>query len=170
MKKTSNKIILIGFMGSGKTTIAKALCEKLSLSYIETDSLVLKKSQRKSINEIFEKDKEPAFRLLEIETSKNLSSKNNCVISTGGGMIMNKVNIDYLRIGGKVLYLETSFEEIKKRLKSVTDRPLFKNIAKAQKLYNFRTKLYKEYADFVVRTDNKTVDTICNEIIQLVNK
>lgn len=157
-------------MGSGKTTIAKALSNKLSLSYIETDSLVLKKSQRKSINEIFAKNGEPAFRMLEIETSKNLSSKNDCVISTGGGMIMNKVNIDYLRINGKVLYLETSFEEIKKRLKGATDRPLFKDIAKAQKLYNFRTKLYKEYADFVIKTDNKTVDAICGEIIQLINK
>ena len=78
---------------------------------------------------------------------------------------MNKINIDFLKNKGKIIFLKTSFTEIEKRLKNVKDRPLFKNKLSAEKLFIFRQKLYAEYADLIVNTDGKSVERITNEII-----
>jgi len=164
------KLILIGFMGSGKTTISKALGKKFNLEVIEMDDIVLKKSGRSSVSEIFDKDGERRFREIEIEVAKNLSSKNNCIISTGGGVIINKIIIDYLIQQGKVVFLKTSFEEIKKRLSKDDNinRPLFKDKKLMKKIFNFRQLLYEEYADLIINTDNKTVNEIVNYLANLL--
>lgn len=164
------KIILIGFMGAGKTTVAQALSKKLKIKLIEMDDLILKKSKRKSINEIFTMDGERRFRELEIETAKKLINKDNVVISTGGGVVINKIILDYLKENGKVIFLKTSFFEILKRLKHASDRPLFKDKKLAKKLFNFRQKLYEEYADLIVKTDKKSVKEVTNEIIENISQ
>lgn len=158
------KIILIGFMGSGKTTVAKSLGEKLNLKVIEMDGLIIKKTG-KSINQIFSEDGEMRFRELEIQMAKSLAEKNKCIISTGGGVVMNKIILDYLKEKGKIIFLKTSFLEIKKRLKNINDRPLFKNNKSAEKLFVFRQKLYEEYADLIISTNGKSVEKITYEII-----
>lgn len=159
------KFILIGFMGAGKSTVAKLLAKKLNYSLIEMDEIVLKKSKRKSINEIFQKDGELYFRELEIAVAKDLKDKDKVVISTGGGVVINKIILDYLKKGGKTIYLKTSFSEILKRLKNCQGRPLFKDKKLAKKLFNFRKYLYQEYADLIVETDKKSVEEIIYEII-----
>ncbi|NCO23156.1 shikimate kinase [Candidatus Kuenenbacteria bacterium] len=160
------KIILIGFMGAGKTAVAKKLSKKLDLPAVEMDDLILKKSGRKSINEIFARDTELHFRELEIEVAKNLKKQDNRIISTGGGIVMNKIIIDYLKAGsGKIIFLKSSFSEIKKRVGNSKKRPLFKNRKTALELFNFRQQLYRKYADFVVRTDNKSIDAVADEIV-----
>lgn len=159
------KFILIGFMGAGKTSIGKALANKLKLKMIEMDDLILKKSGRKSIEELFSKDGERQFREWEIEVAKDLQDRNNLIISTGGGVVMNRIILDYLRSNGKTIFLKTSFFEIEKRLKNDSSRPLFKDKNKARKLFSFRQSLYKEYADLIVFTDGKSVKKITYEII-----
>jgi len=151
-------------MGSGKTTIAKSLGKKLSLDVIEMDDLIVKRSG-KSINQIFKEDGEVHFRELEIKAAKSLAKKDKCIISTGGGVVMNKIIIDYLKINGKIIFLKTSFLEIEKRLKNINDRPLFEDKKTAKKLFVFRQRLYEEYADLIVATDGKSVDKIVYEII-----
>ena len=158
------KIILIGFMGSGKTTVANILAKKLDLEVIEMDDLIVKRSG-KSISQIFNEDGETRLRELEIKASKSLTNRGGCIISSGGGVVMNKINIDFLKNKGKIIFLKTSFTEIEKRLKNVKDRPLFKNKLSAEKLFIFRQKLYAEYADLIVNTDGKSVERITNEII-----
>lgn len=158
------KIILIGFMGSGKTTTARQLAKELNCSLIEMDDLIVKKSG-KTINQIFKEEGEIRFRELEIETAKSLSEKDNSVISTGGGIILNKIILDYLGRNGKIIFLKTSFSEIEKRLKNDTARPLLKDKKAAKKLFVFRQRLYEEYADLVVNTDGKSVEKITYEII-----
>lgn len=158
------KIILIGFMGSGKTTVANILAKKLSLEAIEMDNLIIKKTG-KSINRIFNEDGEKRFRELETQISKSFLHKNNCVISSGGGIVINKINIDFLKNNGKIIFLKTSFQEIEKRLKNTKDRPLFKDKKSVKKLFNFRQKLYEECADLIVNTDGKSVEKISYEII-----
>ena len=158
------KIILIGFMGSGKTTVANILAKKLDLEVIEMDDLIVKRSG-KSISQIFNEDGEARLRELEIKVSKSLTNRGGCIISSGGGVVMNKINIDLLKNKGKIIFLKTSFTEIEKRLKNVKDRPLFKNKLSAEKLFIFRQKLYAEYADLIVNTDGKSVERITNEII-----
>ena len=152
-------------MGAGKSSVADVLSRKLNLDVIEMDDLVLKKTKRQNISEIFSKDGETRFRELEIQTAKDLRKKDNIVISTGGGVVMNKINTDYLKDNGKIIFLKTSFLEIGKRLKNNNDRPLFRNKKMAKKLFISRQKLYEEYADLIVNTDGKSVEKITYEII-----
>lgn len=158
------KLILIGFMGSGKTTVGHLLAKKLGLELVEMDKLIVKKAG-KSINQIFRDEGEAKFRQLETQIAKDLEKMENVVISTGGGVVTNKINIDNLRKNGKIIFLKTSFLEIKKRLTNVKDRPLFKNIESAKKLFDFRKKLYEQYTDLIVDTDEKSVEEITYEII-----
>jgi len=151
-------------MGSGKTTVAKKLGEKLDLKVIEMDDLIIKKSG-KSIRQIFSENGEAQFRELETKVAKNLEKRDKCIISTGGGVVMSKINIGYLKENGKIIFLKTSFLEITERLKNNNDRPLFKDKKMAKKLFIFRQKLYEEYADLIINTDGKSVEKITYEII-----
>ena len=162
-------IVLIGFSGSGKTTVSKALSKKLKMKCFEMDDLVVAKSKRKSVNEIFQKDGETHFRELEIQVAKELAKQDNCIISTGGGVVVNKIILDYFKEKGIVVHLRTSFSEARRRLENTNDRPLQREVRKARKIYNFRKALYRQYADAYVRTDNKTVEEVRDEIIDMTN-
>lgn len=164
------KITLIGFMGVGKSTVAKVLSQKLQIPYVEMDELIIKKSNKKSINEIFKHHGELEFRELEIEVSKDLKNSSNIIISSGGGVVMNKINIDYLKHNGLVIQLDGNFETIVKRIGNVEDRPLFKNKQSAKSLYNFRKSLYARYADHSISTDNLTVDEVVTHLIKTINE
>ena len=161
-------IVLIGFMGSGKTRLAEILSKKLNMKFVEMNDMVLAKSKRKSINEIFDKDGETHFRELEIEIAKELRDVENAVIATGGGVIVNRIVLDYLSENGYVIYLRVGFNEAKRRLKDFNDRPNFRDPRYAKKLYNFRKALYRAYADDYVRTDKKTLEEVASEIVELV--
>ena len=158
------KLVLIGFMGSGKTTVAKILAKKLNLEVIEMDDLIIKKSG-KSIDQIFNDDGETKFRELESQIAIDQRNKENIVISTGGGVVINAENIKNLKVNGKMIFLKTSFLEIKKRLINIEDRPLFKNKRSAEKLFKFRQKLYERNADLIVDTDGRSVKEVAYEII-----
>lgn len=162
------KIILIGFMVSGKTTIAPIIAKKLSLRVIETDDII-KKLSGKTTGQIFKEDGEVGYRELEIAAAKSIKHIDNVVISTGGGVVMNKIILDYLKENSKIIFLDTSFKTLLRRLDNKIPRPLFKNIEEAEKLYNLRYPLYKTYADIIIKTDNKTYLQTAEEIISLLN-
>ena len=102
-------IILTGFMGAGKTTIANLLAKKLKRKIVEIDELIIKKSKRKNIQEIFEKDGEIVFRELETKVARELQNTDNAIISTGGGVVMSNLNMLYLKKNGIVFYFKTPF-------------------------------------------------------------
>lgn len=155
-------------MGSGKSSVAGELAKKMKLKIQETDKLVLSKSRRASINDIFALDGEIRFREMEIEIAKQLRSTINSVVSTGGGMVSNKICIDYLKQNGVVIYLNASFREITERLEGDTTRPLFAQKVSAKKLFLLRKKLYEEYADIIISTDGKSISEITNSIIKII--
>ena len=157
-------------MGAGKTTITKLLAEKLHLQRVDMDELIVKKSGRNSDREIFEKDGEDVFRELETQVSKELQNIDNVVISTGGGIIMNTMNVDCLKKNGIIIYLKHSFETAKKRIKKENPPPLFRDEKKAKELYALRLPLYKNYADITIKTDNKTLEDVINEITERIKK
>jgi len=161
------KIILIGFMGSGKTTIANNLGKKLNLPVVDTDDLIEEKSKMKT-PDIFDKYGETRYREFEIEVARDIRDIENHIIATGGGVILNKIIIDYLKSnGGIVVFLETTFEEIHKRIRAHNrPRPLFQHVDEARKLYDFRLPLYRSYADEIVITDGKSVETVTDLIIK----
>ena len=162
------KIILIGFMGAGKTSVGKVLAKKLNWPVVEMDEIILKISKRKSIREIFDKDGESHFRSLETKVCQVISKKDRLVVSTGGGVVGSKKNIDNLKINARVIYLKTLFSTIVNRLKNDQERPLFKDRATAERLFNLRQKLYEQAADETVATDNMTIEEIVNSLINLL--
>jgi len=162
------KIILIGFMGSGKTTVANILAKKLNLEVIEMDQLILAKSGRNSISEIFSLDGEKHFRALETKVCQSLKDRGNLIVSTGGGVIGDKTNINSLKNNGRIFYLKTSFSIINKRLKNDKTRPLFEDKEAAKKLFNIRQKLYEKFADKTIITDGKTVNEVTSYLIHLL--
>lgn len=163
------KIILIGFMGAGKTSVAQLLSKKINLPYVEMDDLILKKSKKTTINKIFEKDGELRFRELEIAVSKDLANRENLIVSTGGGVVMNKINLDYLKKEGKICYLKTSFLKIRQRLEGDCSRPLFKDKKQAKKLFKFRQPLYEKYADIIIETNSKSITDVVNSLISYLS-
>ena len=166
MKK--NNIILIGFMGVGKGTVARALVKKSNMFAIDTDDLIESMENRK-IKKIFEIEGEPYFRALEKKTSLWLEkSVNNTIISTGGGFYKQE-NINKI---GKVVYLKSSFQGILDRINEAPNaenklkkRPLLQNMEEAIKLYNSRAKEYEKVAKIVVDVEKKDLKDIVKEIL-----
>ena len=160
-------IILIGFMGSGKTTVAKPLSQLLRFSSIEMDELVCQRTNTANMRELFAKGGEQLLRATEIEVAKECASEQSAVISTGGGVVLNKIIIDYFKgAGGKIIFLNPSFEQIAKRLEGDDSRPLFKDLESARKLYDFRLPLYSNYADLIIDIANHSPDEIAHMIIE----
>ena len=152
-----NNIILIGFMGSGKSTVGKILAEKLEMKFLDTD-LEIEKEQGRSVQDIFSEKGEEYFRKLENEISKKLSTENNTIISTGGGIILNKENIEYLKKDGVVFFLDVAKKTLYKRLISSKGRPLLEGDELWNKINNVlgeRLERYRSSADFIVKVGNE---------------
>lgn len=164
------RIVLMGFMGAGKSTIGRELAEKLSWPLIDTDAYI-EKEQGRSIADIFEKDGEQAFRGMETVLLRRLAeSEEKFVLSIGGGMPVREENRALLRRIGEVIYLETSKEEIIRRVSGDTTRPLLQGGALEEKvtsLMNARETIYLETSHNRVKTDGKTVRELAEEIINL---
>ncbi len=160
-------IVLIGFMGTGKSLVAPLIARKLNMEHIEMDELIEKKAG-KSIEEIFKDDGEIVFREYEIAVARELRNIENVVISCGGGVVMNKIIIDYLKLDGVVVGMFADFETSFKRVAGDLPRPLFKDRKVAEKLYNLRKPLYEFYADKKISTDNKSVGEVAEEIIEVI--
>ncbi len=161
-------IALIGFMGVGKTAVGRLLAKRLGRKFIEMDALIEQKAG-KSIPEIFRQDGEIAFRELEIEVTKEVAGKKNTVIACGGGIILNKINIDRLRESGKIVYLTASPKAILKRVASEKgQRPLLEvdNPALAiRNLQKFRKPFYERAADATISTSKLDIGAVAEQII-----
>jgi 3-phosphoshikimate 1-carboxyvinyltransferase len=166
-RNDSRKIVLTGFMGAGKSSIAPLLAKKLNFDAIEMDDLVIKKSKKKSIKEIFDTQSEEKFRKLEHKIAKTLINKKNIVVSTGGGVIMNNT-INILKENATIIFLSTEFVTIEKRLSDTTGRPLWKNKKQTRALFDLRKPIYKQHADIIVSTDGKSLEKITEEIIERI--
>ncbi len=165
----NNNLILIGFMGSGKTTIGKQLSREMGRPIVDTDSLIEEK-QGRAISEIFAAEGEACFRQLETECLRELlSGGNNQIIATGGGLPMREENRSLLKQLGRVIYLKASVTEVLKRLAGDTTRPLLAGSDFAEKtkvLLEQREPVYEEAADIVIDTTTKDVNGIIEEIME----
>ncbi len=156
-------IIFIGLRGSGKTKLGKLLSQKLNLEFIDIDKEIEKKEKTK-IPEIIKLKNWDYFRTIENKTLKTLSKKTNCIISTGGGIILNKENIKILKKLGKIIYLNVHPEICTKRIeKSSTNRPKLTNKKTIQEeiisLYEKRKNIYEKTADIIFeRSENLKKD------------
>ncbi|HVZ58993.1 MAG TPA: shikimate kinase, partial [Patescibacteria group bacterium] len=162
------KIIFIGFMGSGKSSLTKLLGEKMQLPTYEMDTMIVEKSGLASIPEIFRQRGETSFRDLETEVAKDISKLNEGVISSGGGVVTKEETMKYLKQGSILIYLTAPFATIAKRIGKDTNRPLFQDTHKAQELFTKRQSLYAKYADFVVSTNDQTKQQVLEKILERI--
>ena len=161
-------IVLIGFMGSGKSAIGHELAKELDMNYLDTDELI-EKAEKISINDIFAKKGEPYFRDLETGVIKTLGDYDNFVISTGGGMVLREENVKMLREIGPLVLLWANPEAVYARVKSETHRPLL-NVpdprAEIKKILDSRTPIYNRVADHKVDTSKLDVDECVKGIME----
>lgn len=161
-----DNVILIGFMGSGKTTIGKVLAQQLEMDFLDTDELI-EKEEGKTIREIIKNDGEEKFRILENNLLKNMRLTNT-VLSTGGGMPCFFENMRLLKKLGRTIYLETSVFDLEKRLrKNFENRPLLTNdLNNIISLFKVREPVYLQ-ADIKLVND-KTIDEVLTELVPLL--
>lgn len=165
-------VFLIGFMGTGKSTVARYLSEKYGMKVSEMDQMLVEQEGR-SIADIFETNGELYFREIETCLLKKLVEKQGQVISCGGGVVLRQENVDLMKKGGVIVLLTAEPETILERVKNSQERPLLsgnKNVAFIRELMEKRHSSYKHAADVIIDTDGKTVEDICDEIFTRVNK
>jgi shikimate kinase len=166
---SKHNIILIGFMGSGKTTVGKRLAERLSYQFSDTDQL-LEQRAGDTISHIFTVRGEEYFRNLETDFLKEISrSLNQTVLSTGGGLPLREQNSGLLKEMGYVVFLNASKETTLKRLNGDTSRPLLMGDEldrKVERLLSKRTPIYEAAAQKIIATDDKTIDEIVAYIME----
>ncbi len=161
-------IVLIGFMGAGKSTVSEYLSTLFAMKYVEMDQVIAKREQM-SIPDIFETYGEEYFRNRETELLIELQSERNVVISCGGGAAMRERNVAEMKKNGRVVLLTASPEVIYGRVKDTEDRPVLKgrkNVEGISELMEQRRGKYEAAADIVIRTDRKSVLEICEELIE----
>tara|TARA_B100000035_G_scaffold150315_1_gene128111 strand:+ start:886 stop:1398 length:513 start_codon:yes stop_codon:yes gene_type:complete len=169
MKKNKN-IYLIGFMGSGKTTLGKILSKKLDKIFFDSDQ-VIEEKLGVDVTMIFDYEGEAGFREREKEILKELVSKKNIVLATGGGAVISESNRNLLSENGTVIYLKSNYKDLILRMKNDKTRPLLKenNIETIiKKLCKDREPLYKSISDYEIATKNKRIPEIIDEIIRVI--
>jgi shikimate kinase len=166
-------IVLIGFMGCGKTSVGKRLASRLHYSFTDTDQMIEKKAGC-SINQIFETKGEAFFREMETDLLEEMQATiRRTVIATGGGLPVKKPNRELLKNIGQVMYLKVTKETIIKRLSGDTTRPKLKGndiATKVEMLLTEREPIYEETADYVIECDNKSFYEIIETIIDALQK
>ena len=163
------KIVLVGFMGSGKSTVGKILSEKLSIPFRDLDSIIVENTGM-SIPEIFQNKGETAFRELErFFLLSELSKKTNFILSTGGGTPAYKDNMEKINQSGISIFLYADFETLYNRISGDKNRPLT-SLSKEElkELYKKRLPFYRK-ALFTVNTTGKTPEEVVNEIFLLTH-
>ncbi len=166
-------IVLIGFMGCGKSTVGKKLANAFSYEFADTDALI-EEAYDKSISKMFEEDGEEYFRNAETELLRKLSNEaEGVVLATGGGMPMREENAELLRKIGTVIFLDAKIETILERLQNDTGRPLADGEDREKRLrplYEKRLPVYRTAAEYCLDTEGKSFYEIIEEIERYVGK
>lgn len=157
----------MGLPGSGKTTVGRQLARRLRLRFIDSDHSIEERLGC-SIREFFEREGESKFRDIEEEVIDSLTQNENFILSTGGGAVLRELNRQNLHQRGKVIYLKSTPEELFRRLRHDSNRPLLQvadPMGRLRDLFEQRDPLYREVAHFVTETGRPSVSTLVNMIV-----
>jgi shikimate kinase len=159
-------ISLIGLPGSGKSTVGRQLARRLQLPFFDSDQ-VIEEQLGCTIREYFEREGEERFRDVEESVIDQLTQKATGILSTGGGVVLRPVNRLHLRERGQVIYLNSSPDELYRRLRHDVNRPLLQvadPLGRLRELHTVRDPLYRETAHFIIETGRPSVATLVNMI------
>lgn len=160
-------VFIVGAMGAGKTAVGRELARSLRRDFLDTDLAICERTGV-DIGLIFEKEGEQGFRERESKVLEEFAMLQDCIIATGGGIVLDAGNRDCMSAHGTVVYLEVSPEVQLQRARQTPNRPLLDDTDRQQKfnaLAEERTPLYEAVADMVVKTDNRHVRDVAREII-----
>ncbi|MFG6325965.1 MAG: shikimate kinase [Lachnospiraceae bacterium] len=166
--KNEKNIMLIGFMGAGKTTVSRELTRLTGKSEVDMDAYIVQNEGR-SINEIFEKQGEAYFRQLETKYLGEIQKNSGYIVSCGGGAVLKDENVRLMKENGVIILLTATPETTLLRVQNSKDRPILNgnmNIEFITQLMDKRKDRYLEVADIIVETDNKAVRAIADEILE----
>lgn len=166
-------VVLIGFRGTGKTSVGKKLAEKLNRKLIGTDELIIKKTGM-SIPEIVEKYGWNTFRNIESEVVEEISKIDNCIIDAGGGIVLRKTNVKNLKRKGIMILLKADMKTIINRIKHDKERPSLTGnksfIEEVEDVLKKRSRKYEEAADYVIDTTSLIINEVADRIIKYINQ
>ncbi|HOJ49873.1 MAG TPA: shikimate kinase [Spirochaetota bacterium] len=163
------RLYLIGYRGSGKSSVSQKLSEAINLQIYSIDKII-ENREKKDITSIVEENGWEYFRNIETSILYEISRKDNCIIDCGGGIIEKKENREILKKEKYVFFLYVEVETIKKRLKDEKDRPSLTGkdfIKEIEEVYSRRIPLYKEVANFIIDA-NRSLDEIVGDIIKII--
>lgn len=166
MKKMDYNIMLIGFMGVGKTTVSKVLSKELSMPEVDMDTYIVRR-EKMEISDMFETYGEEYFRKVETDCLIEIQKEKGRIVSCGGGVVVKDENIEHMKDGGVILLLTATPQTVYERVKDSTNRPILNghmNVEYIEELMNKRKARYLEVADIIISTDNKNVKEIVGEI------
>ena len=158
---------LIGLPGGGKSTVGRQLARRLRYDFVDSDA-VIESRIGCSIRDFFAREGEAKFRDLEEQTIAELVQRPGVVLATGGGVVIREANRRNLKTHATVVYLRSSPEELYRRLRHDTQRPLLQvadPLAKLRELYTQRDPWYRETAHFVIETGRPSVSTLVNMVL-----
>ncbi|MBQ8885581.1 MAG: shikimate kinase [Clostridia bacterium] len=166
-------LILCGMMGAGKTTLGVKIADKTGRRWYDTDGMIVDRHGR--ISDIFEYYGEEHFRRLESNVVRELSQKDDLILSTGGGLVLRPENSELLKKNGKIVFLRASLETLIGRLKIYEDRPLLQGdssilAAKLSELLKERTPIYESVSDYIVDVDGKTAEENAEAVISIAKE
>ena len=172
MKKTWDKVILIGFRGAGKTTVGKLLAERLNLPFLDLDDEVQRRVGL-SIKEMVERYGWSYFREMERTVLEDLIEEEGCVVALGGGSVLHEDLMEKLKSKAFTIYLKissaTAIKRISKDSKSEQTRPSLSNLSlveEVERVLKERAPLYEKYADIIIEADRGDIDTLFKKILK----
>lgn len=167
MARPHRKLVyLLGFMGSGKTTVGKLLARRIGWRFVDVDATI-EAGQGATIREIFENVGEPFFRELERAALIEISKSGPAIIALGGGTWVQEPNLEFIRsTGGTTIWLDCSIDELRKRCEGINNRPLFRDAAAFTQLFNQRLPYYR-LAELRVSTSGLAPEEVVEQILRL---
>lgn len=164
-------LVLIGYRGTGKSTVGRMLADRLGRELVSTDKEIIRRAGR-SVPEIVKEHGWEYFRDLESDVCRDLVGRDNLVIDTGGGAILRQQNVDLFKRNGTLVWLTASADTITQRIGGDTQRPSLTGtksfIEEIRDVLQERTPKYQAAADHTVPTDNRTIDQLVEQIIALI--
>lgn len=163
------RVVIIGFMGSGKSVVGRKLAKELKMEYVDMDTKI-EEIEKRSITDIFKEDGEVYFRNVETKLLKDLTTEDNIIISTGGGIVSKNENIDILKNEQNVILLDASVSTIKKNVSNeINKRPLLKESKDVEEtiktLLSERIDKYNKAFNIKINVDSKNIDEVVSEIL-----
>lgn len=168
--KLTKNVYLIGFMGAGKSSAGRKLARICGCESIDVDSFIERMCDLK-IKDIFSDVGEKGFRQIETDALKMISEmKKNVFVSCGGGVVLEKRNVEIMKNSGVVVHLYSDAYNGARRISDLSTRPLFKDVESAQLKFMERLPFYRESSHFSIDTTGKTSSKVVNELIKLLER